>query len=216
MFFFLCVSCLSVCKVTGQGRGCGKPLGLGSLFEKNGTPSPLVPRSEHESGAGSRPPCARARCLFLVGGTGAKGARLSEVVSPCGELGSPELGIRMSGVRRRAEQVWGEVECPARPLRQAGEGAQRRLFAPEVRLLIDLATGAVGPTPILLLILRRGTQSSWVMPWPPQFWRKLWPGPGLMVRLHPPFVDPQHPESPGPCGNEPPPPAPSGLDKFHI
>src|SRR3712207_8851366 len=66
VFFFLCVSCLSVCKVTGQGRGCGKPLGLGSLFEKNGTPSPLVPRSEHESGRSEEHTSELQSCQYIV------------------------------------------------------------------------------------------------------------------------------------------------------
>lgn len=207
VFFFLllCVSCLSVCEVAGKGRGCGKLLGVGGRFEENETPFQLWLKSEDERGAESPPPCAGACCPFLVGGAGAKGARPGEVNNPCRELGSPRLGSHVSRARRRAEQVWGEVGCRALPLHQACEGAWRWLFAPGARLRIDLAASAIGPAPNTpphpSPDPALGTQSSWVTPWPPQFWRKLRSGSGLTFRLHPPFLGSGHPESPARCGS---------------
>lgn len=84
---------------------------------------------------------------------------------------------------RRAEQVWGKVGARRYPSTRLEKGAWRWLFAPRVRLRIDLAAGAVGPAPSSpappALTLRWETQNSWVTPWPLQFWRKLRPGPAL-------------------------------------
>lgn len=206
VFLLLCVSCLSVCEVAGKGRRCGKLLGVGGRFEENETPFQLRLQSEDERGAESPPPCSGTCCPLLVGGSGAKGARPGEVNNSCRELRSPELGSHVSRARRRAEQVWGDAGCRALLLHQACGGAWRWLFAPGARLRIDLAAGcrwACSNSPHLPVSpdLALGTQSSWVMPWPPQFWRKLWPGPGLTFRLHPPFLGSGHPESPAPCGN---------------
>lgn len=56
-FFFLCVSCLSVCEVTGRGGGCGKLLGARGRTK-------LPPRSSRspwvKEAPGARRPAAGA------------------------------------------------------------------------------------------------------------------------------------------------------------
>lgn len=151
-FLFLCVSCLSACQVAGPGRDCGKRLGVEGLFEENSAPSGLRPKSENERGVGSRPPCARARCLFLVGGPGAKGARPSEVASLTGTWGA--RGQAPPRVRRSAQRRLGKrLGAPRSPSTQLGKGAPHRLFAPGVQPRTDLVADAWGllqhpPTPI--------------------------------------------------------------------
>lgn len=144
-----------------------------------------------------------------MGVLGAKGALSGEVECARRELRSPGLGFHVSGSRRRAEQVWGEAPCGALLLHRVREGTWGWQFAPgsgSAMTLRIVLLGLLQPPPPPLhsdTDSAPGPRSSWVLPWPPQFWRKLRPGLGLTVRLHFPLVPrPEHPESPGPCGNK--------------
>lgn len=199
-FFSLCVSCLSVCEVAGEGRGGGKPRRSGGVgLKKTKLPPHAGPsrRMKEAPAAGRAAPGA----LPLPGG-GARGAgcRLGRDRESPPRAPEPRAGLHVSGAGRRAQQVWGERGVPgAAPPPGRGKGG------------VVSGAGCVPPGSGSALTLRLvplgllqppcpppppaapGPPASWLRApqfppcalepgapgsGPPQFWRKLLLGPG--------------------------------------
>ena len=156
-------------------------------------------RSVDERGAGRRPPCAWARCLFL--GLGAWGLRVCAPARSPVPAGEPEAQAPTCPGLSAAQRCWERLGAPHCLSTRLGNGPGAPCLPPGSGSSLTLrlvSWGFLHPAPPPQRLSRPcAGHCSWVTPWPRQFWRKLWPGPGLTVRLLAPLLGSEHLKSPG-------------------